>query len=225
MSACRPEQPLVEYREVKACSARLTPYRFRRGQLKAIESAQLELARELTRTADQVPLNFNDLELIPVCQKICDKAVEDCYYASFATFVRQTSAHLGVTNHVGNTNSRFGHSRSDRGRVLLRDIELHDGRGVEIENQPRSSSMIWAMVFSPRRNRIGGRPPWIGPPLPGRTQGKALIRAIASASLSSDVGFKGVTRATGRPRSVMTTSVPACTSFKYFDRWFFISPS
>lgn len=60
------------------------------------------------------------------------------------------------------------------------------------------------------------------PPSPGRTHGNALMRATASSSVSAP-DLIGVNCATGLPRSVITTSLPARTSFKYFDGWFFMS--
>src|SRR3990172_2933620 len=119
---------------------------------------------------------------------------------------------------------RFGNCGANDIGVRFVHVELDERRGVEIKNQIRSSSTISEASLSPGFHGIGFFAPFSLPPLPGRTQGSALMRRMASASSSLAVGSTSVSRATGLPRSVITTSLPVRTSFRYFDRPLFIFP-
>ena len=119
----------------------------------------------------------------------------------------------GTCLDVGEANGDESIGREPLGSGSLRadllDEQRHNGRGVEVRDQrrcsaTRSDTLPFVLIGAGSRRFAV---------LAGVTRPSRIIRSIVRSPLM------GSSRATARPRSVTTTSSPACTRSRYWLRW------
>src|SRR3972149_5809129 len=198
--------------------------RCRGGEMDTVVPAQPVTLGEIPGAAYDALIGGDAQRLIPVgFEQFLDRGDFRFGQAVHAKYLGQRGPHLGVGDHVHGDLLRLLRRLPYEFVPFFANIKTDIRRGIEIQDHSRSCNTISAAVGPLPRSVTPFREPFGLPLLPGRTQGSALIRSITSASVSSAADLTSVSRATGRPRSVITTSLPVLTSFRYFDRRFFMS--
>ena len=122
-----------------------------------------------------------------------------------ASTSRECRACLDVRDRRGRHENGLAHLRPRRRRTNFLDVELHEGAGIEIEVQRRSSRMV--RLTGLPRTRAGCAAPRGFPPPQEASPSRTIPATIACSGGASG----GAMTATGRPRSVTVMRSPPAT--------------